>query len=117
MDFDIVPNTFIWSSCSIFLGKVAGVHGLEWHECDAFEALHEIGHRSRNRTRFFAKRSKKHRIRDILAQEPRRFCQRKTQSFSPALWIIDLWTGANLFLDADYGWMDFWAAQKNIVGS
>ena len=45
MDFDIVPNTFIWSSCSIFLGKVAGVHGLEWHECDAFEALHEIGHR------------------------------------------------------------------------
>ena len=38
MDFGAVQNTFIWSSCSILLGKVAGVHGLEWHECDAFEA-------------------------------------------------------------------------------
>ena len=43
MDFGAVQNTFIWSSCSILLGKVAGVHGLEWHECDAFEALNKIG--------------------------------------------------------------------------
>ena len=38
MDFNAAPNTLFWSSCLILLGKFAGVHGLEWHECDAFEA-------------------------------------------------------------------------------
>ena len=42
MNFDAVQNTFICSSCSILLGKVAGVHGLEWHECDAFEAHNKL---------------------------------------------------------------------------
>ena len=57
MDFDAVQNTFICSSCSILLGKVAGVHGLEWHECDAFEALNKIGRFGSLMTDFFRMRS------------------------------------------------------------
>ena len=53
MDFGAMQNTFIWSSCSILLGKVAGVHGLEWHECDAFEALNKIGRFGSLMTDFF----------------------------------------------------------------
>ena len=97
MDFGAVQNTFIWSSCSILLGKVAGVHGLEGHECDAFEALHKIGRFRIIDDRFFFRMVRKRRIRAILAQEPQRFFQRKTLSFSAPIWIMDLWTGENLY--------------------
>jgi len=97
MDFGAVQNTFIWSSCSILLGKVAGVHGLERHECDAFEALHKIGRFRIIDDRFFFGCSRKRRIRAILAHEPRRFFQRETLSFSTPIWIMDLCTGEKLF--------------------
>ena len=85
MDFGAVQNSFIWSSCSILLGKVAVVHELEWHECDAFEALNKIGRFGSLMTDFFPDALRKRRIRAILAQEPQRFCQRKTLSFSTAI--------------------------------
>ena len=53
MDFGASQNTFIWSSCSILLGKVAGVHGLEWHECDAFEAHNKLADFGSLMTDFF----------------------------------------------------------------
>ncbi len=97
MDFGAAQNTFIWSSCSILLGKVAGVHGLEWHECDAFEAHNKLADFGSLMTDFFFRMVRKRRIRAILAQEPQRFFQRKTLSFSAPIWIMDLWTGENLF--------------------
>ena len=96
MDFGAMQNTFIWSSCSILLGKVAGVHGLEWHECDAFEALNKIGRFGSLMTDFF-RMLRKRRFRAILAQEPQQFFQRKTPSFSTPIWIMDLCTGEKLF--------------------
>ena len=60
MDFGAAQNTFIWSSCSILLGKVAGVHELEWHECDSLKRFRrklKIDSNASNHDRFFAKRS------------------------------------------------------------
>ena len=60
MDFVSAQNTFIWSSCSILLGKVAGVHELEWHECDSLKRFRrklKIDSNASNHDRFFAKRS------------------------------------------------------------
>ena len=76
MDFGAVQNTFIWSSCSILLGKVAGVHGLERHVCDAFEALNKIGRFGSLMTDFF-RMLRKRRFRAILAQEPQQIFPKK----------------------------------------
>ena len=97
MDFGAVQNTFIWSSCSILLGKVAGVHGLEWHECDAFEALNKIGRFGSLMTDFFSGCAQKAPHSCHSSSRTPTILPKKNAELQYGHMIMDLWTGEILF--------------------
>ena len=96
MDFNAAPNTLFWSSCLILLGKFAGVHGLEWHECDAFEAHNKLADFGSLMTDFFPDGEKAPHSCHSSSRTPT-ILPKKNAELQYGHMIMDLWTGENLF--------------------
>ena len=90
----------------ILLGKFAGVHGLEWHECDAFEApqkKNEGADSDHDLADFFRMRSESAASCHSSSRTPT-ILPKKNAELQYGHMIMDLWTGENLFFGMI--WMD-----------